>query len=129
MKNIWKGTGKPKMALMLLNNPTGAGAKNAAKAMADTLGIEIVDTEEHAATTISEMEALTRIKALNPDVIYISSTPEPAAVIIKNAKDLGMFPGVTIGVCHAGMTKALVDLAGRTWSKASTACSPRSAGR
>ena len=23
--NIWKGTGKPKMALMLLNNPTGAG--------------------------------------------------------------------------------------------------------
>ena len=57
------------------------------------------------------MEALTRIKALNPDVIYISSTPEPAAVIIKNAKDLGMYPGVTIGVCHAAMTKALVDLA------------------
>lgn len=110
LKNIWKGTGKPKMALMLLNNPTGAGAKNAAKAFADQLGVQIIATEEHAATTTSEMEALTRVKALNPDVIYISSTPAPAAVIIKNATDLGMFPKVTIGVCHAAMVKSLVDL-------------------
>ncbi len=112
LANIWKGTGKPKMALMLLNNPTGAGAKNAARAMADTLGIEIIATEEHASTTLSEMEALTRIKALHPDVIYISSTPKPAAIIIKEATDLGIYPDVTIGVCHAAMTKALVDLGG-----------------
>jgi branched-chain amino acid transport system substrate-binding protein len=112
LQNIWKGTGKPKMALMLLNNPTGAGAKNAAKALADTLGVQIVATEEHAATTLSEMDALTRIKALNPDVIYLSTTPKPASVIIKNAKDLGMYPGVTIGICHAAMVKSLVDLAG-----------------
>jgi branched-chain amino acid transport system substrate-binding protein len=112
MNNIWKGTGKPKMALMLLNNPTGAGAKNAAKALADTLGIEIVATEEHASTTISEMDALTRIKALNPDVIYISSTPKPTGIIINNAVELGMYPGVTIGVCHAAMTSALVTLGG-----------------
>ncbi len=112
LKNIWKGTGKPKMALMLLANPTGAGAKNAAKALADTLGVEIVATEEHAATTLSEMEALTRIKALNPDVIYISSTPKPAAIIVKEAADVGLFPDVPIGLCHAAMTKAFVDLAG-----------------
>lgn len=118
MQNIWKGTGKPKMALMLLNNPTGAGALNAAKAMADKLGIEILwdgaygKGFEHASTTISEMETLTRIKAMNPDVIYISSTPKPAGIIINNAKELGMYPGVTIGVCHAAMTKALVDLGG-----------------
>jgi branched-chain amino acid transport system substrate-binding protein len=110
LENIWKGTGKPKMALMVLNNSTGAGAKNAARAMADTLGVEIVTTEEHAATTISEMEALTRIKSLNPDVIYISSTPKPTAIIIKNAKELGLT--IPIGVCHAAMTKALVDLGG-----------------
>ncbi len=113
IKNVYKGTGKPRMALMVLNNPTGAGAVNAAKAMADQLGVEIIATEEHATTTISEMEALTRVKELKPDVIYISSTPKPAAVIIQNAKDLGLYPGVAIGVCHAGMTKALVDLAGK----------------
>ncbi len=112
LDNIWQGTGKPRMALMLLANPTGAGAKNAARAMADTLGVEIIATEEHVATTLSEMEALTRIKALNPDVIYISSTPKPAAIIIQNAKDLGIYPDVTIGVCHAAMTKALIDLGG-----------------
>ncbi len=112
LKNIWKGSGKPKMALHLLNNPTGAGAKNAAKAMADKLGVEIIATEEHAATTISEMESLTRIKAANPDVLYISSTPKPAGIIVKNAKELGLYPKMTVGMCHAAMVKSLIDLAG-----------------
>jgi len=118
LENIWTGTGKPKMALMLQNNPTGAGALNAARALADELGVEILwdgaegKAFEHDGTTVSEMEALTRIKAMNPDVIYISSIPESSSVIIKNAVDLGMLPGVTIGCCHAGMVKSLVDLAG-----------------
>ena len=114
LQNIWKGTGKPKFALLMLNNPTGYGARDAFKAEADQLGIEVVSMDEHAATTTSEIDTLTRIKADHPDVnvLYISSTPQPAKVIISNAKELGMYPGVTIGVCHAGMTKALIDLAG-----------------
>ena len=112
LKNIWKGSGKPKFALHLLNNPTGYGARDAFRAQADELGIEIVSTDEHAATTTSEMESLTRIKGENPDVLYISSTPAPTAIIIKNAKDLGMYPGITIGCAHASFTKALIDLAG-----------------
>ena len=118
MENIWKGTGKPKMALHLLNNSTGYGARDAARAAADKLGIEILwDGEvgkaiEHDATTTSEIESLTRIKALNPDVLYISSTPAPTALIIKNAYELGMYPGITIGCGHASLTKALVDIAG-----------------
>ena len=112
LKNIWKGSGKPKMALHVLNNSTGYGARDAAKALADQMGVEIVDVEEHKADTISEMESLTRIKALNPDVLYISSTPAPTAVIIKNANELGLYPGTTIGLGHAGITKALVDIAG-----------------
>jgi branched-chain amino acid transport system substrate-binding protein len=112
MKNIWKGTGKPKMALHLLANPTGRGAKDGVMAKADELGIEIVATEEHKTTTISEVESLTRIKAQNPDVLFIASTPAPTAVIIKNAKELGIWPGVTIGVGHAGLTSELVTLGG-----------------
>jgi branched-chain amino acid transport system substrate-binding protein len=112
MENIWKGPGKPKMALELLNNPTGAGSKMGAQAGAETLGIDIVATEEHAGTTISEMEAMTRIKALKPDVLFISSTPAPTAVIIKNAYDLGMYPGIVIGCAHASYTSYLVDKAG-----------------
>jgi branched-chain amino acid transport system substrate-binding protein len=118
MKNIWKGSGKPKMALLVLNNPTGYGARDAARAAADSLGVEILwdgavgKAFEHTATTTSETETLTRIKAMNPDVLYISSTPAPTSVIIKNAYELGMYPGVTIGCGHASFTKALVDLAG-----------------
>jgi len=112
MENIWKGSGKPKMALHLLNNTTGYGARDAARAYADSLGIEIIAEEEHSKTTTSEMESLTRIKALNPDVLYISSTPAPTALVVKNAYELGMFPGITIGSGHAGFTKALVDAAG-----------------
>lgn len=112
LKNIWKGEGKPKMALELLNNSTGYGARDAAIAYAEELGIELVATEEHTATTISEMASMTRIKALNPDVLFISSTPAPTAVVIKNAYDLGMYPGIVIGCAHASFTKALVDIAG-----------------
>ena len=112
LENIWKGPGKPRMALHLLNNSTGYGARDAFRAKADELGIEIVSTDEHTTTTASEMESLTRIKALNPDVLYISSTPAPTAVIIKNAVALGMYPGIVIGCGHASFTKALVDIAG-----------------
>ena len=114
MENIWKGPGKPRMALHLLNNPTGYGALDAARASAEELGIELLlPAEEHTDTTMSEVESLTRIKALNPDVLYISSIPSPStAVIIKNAVALGMYPGITIGCGHASFTKVLVDTAG-----------------
>jgi branched-chain amino acid transport system substrate-binding protein len=113
LKNIWKGkAGRPKFALHLLNNPTGYGARDAFRAKADELGIEIVSIDEHAATTTSEIESLTRIKAKKPDVLFISSTPAPTAVIIKNAYELGMYPGITIGCAHASFTKALIDIAG-----------------
>jgi branched-chain amino acid transport system substrate-binding protein len=118
VKDIWKGSGKPKMALLLLNNPTGYGARDAARAYADKLGIEILwdgqvgKAFEHTATTNSETESLTRIKAMNPDVLYISSTPAPTAIIIKNAVELGIYPKVTIGCGHASFTKKLIDIAG-----------------
>ncbi len=114
MQNIWKGPGKPTMALELLNNSTGAGARDAARAMADSLGINVPSNLifEHAATTIDETTNLTTIKNAKPDVLFISSTPQPTSVILKNAKTLGMIPGMTIGLAHASFTKALIDLAG-----------------
>jgi branched-chain amino acid transport system substrate-binding protein len=111
-ENIWKGSGKPKMALHLLNNATGKGAEYGSKAKAGELGIEIVATEEHAPTVQSAIESLTRIKALNPDVLFISSTPQPTSIILKDARNLGMTPAMTVGCAHASFTKALIDIAG-----------------
>ena len=112
MANVWEGTGKPKMALHLLNNPTGYGARDAASALAESMGIDIVAIEEHATDTGSEIESLTRIKDLDIDVLYISSTPAPTSTVIKDAVQLGMYPGITIACGHAGMTSKLVELAG-----------------
>jgi len=112
LDNIWEGSGVPRMALHLLNNTTGSGARDAAEALAGDLGIELVASEEHTATTVSEIESLTRIRALNPDVLFISSTPQPTSIIMKDAGDLGMYPGMTVGCAHASFTSELVELAG-----------------
>jgi branched-chain amino acid transport system substrate-binding protein len=100
------------MALHILNNSTGYGARDAARALKDELGIEIVTTEEHTTTTVSEIDSLTRIKALKPDVLYISSTPQPTSIVIKNAVELSMYPGITIGLGHASITSKLIEFAG-----------------
>ena len=112
LENLWQGTGKPKMALHLLNNSTGAGARSAAELLAEDMNIDLVTIEEHTTETLSEIESLNRIKALEPDVLYISSTPQPTSIIIKDAVDLGMYPGITIALGHAGITDQLVELAG-----------------
>jgi len=112
MDNIWKGEGKPKMALHLLNNSTGAGAMAAAQLLADQMGIELLPPEEHDSETISEIESLTRIKAQNPDILFISSTPQPTSIIVKNAVELGMYPGMTIACAHASFTSKLIELSG-----------------
>jgi branched-chain amino acid transport system substrate-binding protein len=113
LKNVWKGSGKPKMALEILNNTTGSSVKDVAAAKAASMGIEVVAVEEHTTDTISEMETLTRIKAKNPNVLFIASTPKPASVILKNAKDLGLLgPNMTVGLGHAALAKSLIDLAG-----------------
>jgi branched-chain amino acid transport system substrate-binding protein len=112
MKNIWTGTGKPKMAIHALTNPTGQGARDGAKAKAEELGIEIVDIAEHKISTIDETVSLQRMKDEKIDVLFISSTPEPTAVIIKNAKDMGLYPDITIGCAAASFGQAMIDLGG-----------------
>ncbi|MDD2472179.1 MAG: ABC transporter substrate-binding protein [Dehalococcoidales bacterium] len=112
--NLWNGQGKPTVAMHLLNNSTGYGAHDGAKAKAAEMGFEILEPVfEHTASTTSETTSLNSIRALNPDILYIASTPKPSSVIIKNARELGMTGGDMVIACgHAGMTKALVDLAG-----------------
>lgn len=112
-ENIWRGTGKPRIVLHLLNNATGKGAEYGARAKADELGVEVIwPPEEHPSTIQSAVESLTRIRALNPDAMFISSTPQPTSVILKDAAAMGLIPQMTVGCAHASFTKALIDLAG-----------------
>jgi branched-chain amino acid transport system substrate-binding protein len=112
MANIWKGPGKPKMALHLINNVTGTSVRDAAKLKAESMGIDVVDVEEHTGTEVSMMDSMTRIKGLNPDVLFISSVDKPTYLILKAARDLGLTPKLTVGLAHATYSKPLVDMAG-----------------
>lgn len=115
MENIWPTTGKtgkPKMAIHALNNSTGQGARDGAEAKAEEFGIDIVDIAEHKISTIDETVSLQRMKDEGIDVLFISSTPEPTAVIIKNAKDMGLYPGITIGCASASFGQAMIELSG-----------------
>jgi len=111
-ENIWKGTGKPKMALHLLSGTVGQGTLDGAEVKAAELGIEIVTKENHLISTTSEIDSLTRIKTKDPDVMIISGVPASTAVIIRDANSLGMYPGMTIMCASASFTKSLIDLAG-----------------
>jgi branched-chain amino acid transport system substrate-binding protein len=111
-ENIWKGTGKPKVALHLLQGSVGQGTLDGAKAMAAELGIELLPEEFHLISTTSEIESLTRINTQDPDLLIISGVPASTSVIIKNAKDLEMYPGITIMCASASFTRALVELVG-----------------
>ncbi len=112
LENIWEGEGRPKMAMHLLNNSTGSGARAAAEILADDMGIDIVAWEEHDSTTMSEIDSITRIMGEDPDILYISSTPQPTSIIVKDAVDKGLYPGITIACGHASFTSVLVELAG-----------------
>jgi branched-chain amino acid transport system substrate-binding protein len=69
LESIWKGSGRPKMAMHILNNSTGSGAYDGAMAMADEMGIDIVIKREHSPSTTSEITSLTEMKALKPDIL------------------------------------------------------------
>ena len=72
------------------------------------------------------MESLTRVKGENPDLIFISSTPAPSAVIMKNLHDLDMYPkdGVTVAMAHASFTEQVISLAGAECSRGRIWCFP-----
>lgn len=117
MDNIWTGTGQPKLVMFGLNNSTGAGALDGARAIAEGLGFDFdyaSDFYEHAADTIDESTNVSLAKGKNPDLVFISSTPAPSAVIMQNLYDAELSPdyGVTVAMAHASFTDQLIELAG-----------------
>ncbi|MDH5696468.1 MAG: ABC transporter substrate-binding protein [Dehalococcoidia bacterium] len=108
----WKEERAPRVAMHGLDNPTGWGAVDAGKAVAEDLGIDIVAQEFHKTDTVTEMESLTRIKALNPDFLYLATTDAPAAIIAKDATRLGMRETTSICNGRAACGSTFVEIAG-----------------
>ena len=102
---------KPKIALLYSSDWYGmGGAKGILEKSAD-YGAELVISEKCDPTDTSMIPQLTKIKAANPDAILLYANSNPAAVIAKNYKQLGM---ESIPVIGAGgiATPKFIELAG-----------------
>lgn len=118
MDTIWgDNEGEPKVVIFGLDNTTGSGARDGATAIADQLGLDFnaaSDYYEHSADTLDETADVLLVKGKNPDLIFISSTPAPSAVIMNNLYEQEVYPndGVTVAMAHASFTEQLIELAG-----------------
>ncbi len=109
-ENIWKEKRPLRIALHVLDTKVGLAVRDAAWAMFEELGVEIVATELHTLDTTSERESLTRIKEKDPDILYIASAV-PTSVILKDAYDLGMYSDMVIAIADSGIDN-LIKIAG-----------------
>ncbi len=91
IKDNWKDqTRKPKVVHIYPDNPYGRAHLKPAKMYAEEIGIETgPDQVVHWPTADAKSQMIT-MKEYNPDFAYITSTAMNAAVILKDAKEVGV---------------------------------------
>jgi len=79
-----------KVAILFDNDDYGRGLKESFSRKAQTLGMSIVSETAYAKDTNDFRSQLTTIKSYNPDIILIAGLYKHAAVIAKQARELGI---------------------------------------
>lgn len=87
---IYSTLGKKKAAVLYVKNDWGQGLRDVFTSKFKELGGEIVFDEGVTQEVKDVKSQLTKIKAADPDVIYLPAYPALAAISIKQAKDLGV---------------------------------------
>ncbi|HMK36676.1 MAG TPA: ABC transporter substrate-binding protein [Desulfomonilaceae bacterium] len=91
IKDNWKDTSrKPKICYLYPDNQYGRDILDACNLYAKTLGIEVVTDQVVNWPTKDATVQLTNMKRTDPDFAYLTSTAMNGAVILKNAKALGL---------------------------------------
>lgn len=110
LKDSHKGAAAPRLAFVYPNHPYGLSPIPAGKEYAKELGFEIVGEEN---VDLKAMDATTQLLALqkvNPEYCWIGGTTASTAVILKDAKKLGMKTQFFINIW--GNDENLIKLAG-----------------
>ncbi len=76
-------------------------------ALADN-AVEVLDTRTYVTGDTDFTEQLTRIKALNPDVLFVSALPPEKPLILKQARNAG----ISVPIIIRSLTEAEVQAAG-----------------
>lgn len=110
LKDNWKESRKPKIAFIYPDHPYGKAPIPAGKKYAEELGFEIVGEENVGLRAIEATTQLLNLKKNEPDFAWIGGTTPSAAVILKDAKKLGLKTKFLINIW--GNDENLFKLAG-----------------
>lgn len=89
-KESWKEDRAPKLALIYPDHPYGLTPIPAIKEYAAELGFELVGEENVGLKAIDATTQLLPLKDKQPDYVWIGGTTPSTAVIMKDAKKLGL---------------------------------------
>ncbi|MBC7963929.1 MAG: ABC transporter substrate-binding protein [Steroidobacteraceae bacterium] len=109
VKKEWKGKGAPKVAFIYPNHGFGKAPIEAGRQYAKELGIELVHEEVIPASFQDVTSNLLNMQKKAPDYAYVQTTVSWCAVLLKDAKKLGIKTKFFLG--NYGMTEALPLLA------------------
>jgi branched-chain amino acid transport system substrate-binding protein len=90
LRDTWRETRKPKVAFVYPDHPYGRAPIPAGKAYAHELGFEIVGEENVDLNAISAARQLRNLKVKEPDFTWIGGSTPSTAVILKDARSLGL---------------------------------------
>lgn len=90
IKDNWKEKRAPKVAFIYPNVPYGIAPIKAGKAYAAELGFEVVGDEDVGLKAIEANSQMLSLKSKGADFAWIGGTTPSTAVILKDAKKLGL---------------------------------------
>ena len=100
------GLGKPKtIAFIYENTDFGTSTTKTAKAYVAKKGIKIVADEPYSKGSPDYRSTLTKIKAKNPDLVFMVSYVADAILLMRQAREIGLQPQAFLGG-GAGFTTA-----------------------
>ncbi len=82
--------GAKKTGIIYINNDWGKGMKNVFAAEAKRIGLSIASIETYDKSATDFRTQLTKLKATQPDVVYMLAFPAESGLILKQARELGM---------------------------------------
>lgn len=90
--------GKPKtIAFIYENTDFGTSTADAGKKYAEKKGIKIVADEPYSKGSPDYRSTLTKVKALNPDLVFMVSYVVDAILLMRQAREVGLKPQAFLG--------------------------------
>lgn len=97
---VSKSKPNAKVCIVYVNNDYGVGLKDVFEQNAKQLSLNVLQTFGYDKTTSDFKAILTKVKSLNPDVIYMPSYYQDGGAIVKQVKEIGINAEFYGGTTH-----------------------------